>query len=196
MSTVKYPDIFDELKAEVRAAGLLERVPVRGSIEMIATAISMILVYTIVVNWNMFLGVWWATFALALFMTVIFTRAVFISHDILHTQYFATSILRDDIVSVPAFQIDSKVVCGSGDAWNAGLIYGLLFDLNQIDQLVLANTVAALYISSHDSSPPSRNDVIHCLISKPILSSIGKNLLMESFQSIKGNCFARLRERS
>ena len=88
MSIAKYPDIFDELKAEVRAAGLLERVPVRGSIEMAATIISMILVYVIVVNWSMTEGLWWAPFALAFFMIIIFTRAVFISHDLLHTQYF------------------------------------------------------------------------------------------------------------
>jgi sugar/nucleoside kinase (ribokinase family) len=98
---------------------------------------------------------------------------------ILHTQYYAASILGDDIVSVPAFQVDSRVVCGSGDAWNAGLIYGLLLDQNQIDQLVLANAVAALYISSQDSSPPSPENVILYLKSKPALSSIGKKLLME-----------------
>ena len=35
MSVAKYPDIFNELKSEVRKAGLLERVPVRGIIEMV-----------------------------------------------------------------------------------------------------------------------------------------------------------------
>ena len=88
MSIAKYPDIFEELKAEVRAAGLLNRVPVRGTIEMIATIISMIVVYVIVFNWETsglhILG----AVILGLFMTIIFTRAVFISHDILHTQYF------------------------------------------------------------------------------------------------------------
>ena len=88
MSVAKYPDIFEELKAEVRAAGLLDRVPVRGTIEMIATIISMIIVYVILFNWETsglhILG----AVGLGLFMTVIFTRAVFISHDVLHTQYF------------------------------------------------------------------------------------------------------------
>ncbi|MFT5662506.1 MAG: fatty acid desaturase [Sulfurimonas sp.] len=88
MSIAKYPDIFDELKAEVREAGLLNRVPLRGSIEMIATILSMVLVYVITINWNMTEGIWWASYALAFFMVIIFTRAVFISHDILHTQYF------------------------------------------------------------------------------------------------------------
>lgn len=34
-TTTPYPDNFSELKAKVRQAGLLDRVPVRGSIEMI-----------------------------------------------------------------------------------------------------------------------------------------------------------------
>jgi len=88
MSVAKYPDIFDQLKNEVREAGLLDRVPVRGSIEMAATIISMILVYIIIGNWNEMSISTWMPYALGLFMTIIFTRAVFISHDILHTQYF------------------------------------------------------------------------------------------------------------
>jgi len=88
MSIAKYPDIFEELKAEVRAAGLLDRVPVRGMIEMIATAISMIIVYVIVFNWETLNLALLGAVGLGLFMTIIFTRAVFISHDILHTQYF------------------------------------------------------------------------------------------------------------
>ena len=93
MSIAKYPDIFDELKAEVRAAGLLERVPIRGTIEMIATVVSMIIAYTVVINWENMPQEWWMPFALALFMIIIFTRAVFISHDILHTQYFKNKSL-------------------------------------------------------------------------------------------------------
>ncbi|WP_321777429.1 hypothetical protein [Sulfurimonas sp.] len=93
MSTATYPDIFKELKDEVRAAGLLERIPVRGSIEMILTMLSMVLFYTIVVNWQaMELGAF-SAFFLGIFLTIIFTRAVFISHDILHTQYFKNKTL-------------------------------------------------------------------------------------------------------
>jgi len=93
MSVAKYPDIFDQLKAEVRTAGLLERIPVRGSMEMIATIISIIVVYVIVFNWETLAPSVWAAVGLGLFMTVIFTRAVFISHDILHTQYFKNKSL-------------------------------------------------------------------------------------------------------
>ncbi|MBL6973737.1 MAG: hypothetical protein ISR67_05040, partial [Sulfurimonas sp.] len=80
MANVKYPDIFDELKSEVRAAGLLARVPVRGSIEMAVTVVSMTLVYVVVINWDLMPDTWWMSVAIALFMVIIFTRAVFISH--------------------------------------------------------------------------------------------------------------------
>ena len=89
MITSPYPDIFNELKAQVREAGLLKRVPVRGSVEMTATLLSMALVYYIVVHWtSLDLPAVWGAIGLGFFMVIIFTRAVFISHDILHTQYF------------------------------------------------------------------------------------------------------------
>lgn len=87
MIQANFPDIFDELKAEVKGAGLLDRAPIRGGIEMAATILSMILVYVVVYNWGMTEAYAWAPYALALFMVIIFTRAVFISHDLLHTQY-------------------------------------------------------------------------------------------------------------
>ncbi|MEA2110414.1 MAG: hypothetical protein U9P71_00030 [Campylobacterota bacterium] len=45
-ATTPYPDVFDELKKEVRDAGLLKRVPVRGSIEMIAIIVSFVVVFS------------------------------------------------------------------------------------------------------------------------------------------------------
>ncbi|MDA3947445.1 MAG: acyl-CoA desaturase [Helicobacteraceae bacterium] len=80
MSTAAYPDIFDELKAQVREAGLLKRVPVRGTVEMVAVLLSFAVVYSTLTLWNPIL--------LGLFMTLLFTRAVFVAHDILHLQYF------------------------------------------------------------------------------------------------------------
>ena len=69
MVKTPYPDNFDELRAEVRAAGLLDRVPVRGSIEMIGVVIAITVALTTAPLWNPIL--------LGLFMAVIFTRAVF-----------------------------------------------------------------------------------------------------------------------
>ena len=75
-----YPDVFAELRASVREAGLLKRVPIRGSIEMIAILVSFVIVFTTIALWNPIL--------LGLFMALLFTRSVFVSHDILHLQYF------------------------------------------------------------------------------------------------------------
>jgi len=97
---------------------------------------------------------------------------------ILHTPHFAASVVGDDIISVPTFQVETKVACGSGDAFNGGLIYGVLLDLEYTEQLILANAVAALYISSHDANHPNRKAVIRFLKSNPAVSSNGKKLLM------------------
>ena len=104
MSIAKYPDIFSELKAEVRAAGLLERIPVRGSIEMIAIIVSMIFIYATAPMWNPFL--------LGLFMALVFTRAVFVSHDILHTQYFKSKSLSFKL-SYPF----SAIILSNSSSW-------------------------------------------------------------------------------
>jgi len=80
-----YPDIFNDLKAQVREAGLLERVPIRGSIEMVAVITSMIVALATAPLWNPIL--------LGLFITIIYTRSVFVSHDVLHTQYFKSKKL-------------------------------------------------------------------------------------------------------
>jgi len=90
----KYPNNFNELKAAVRKAGLLKRVPVRGTIEMVAIILSMALVYYIVLQWeHMPVSSPLKTIFLGVFMTIIFTRAVFVSHDILHLQYFKNKSL-------------------------------------------------------------------------------------------------------
>lgn len=81
----EYKEIFDELKETVTKAGLLKRVPIRGSVEMIAVLVSFVFVYVTITHWNPIL--------LGLFMTLLFTRAVFVSHDILHLQYFKSKKL-------------------------------------------------------------------------------------------------------
>ena len=62
MSTqTQYPDRFDELKAQVRQAGLLDRVPVRGTVEMIAVLASIIATLVTAPLWNpVLLGLFWA----------------------------------------------------------------------------------------------------------------------------------------
>ncbi len=110
-----YPDNFNELKAEVRAAGLLDRVPVRGSIEMIATLLSMALVFYIVSHWDSIASdSLWAAAGLGFFMTIIFTRAVFISHDILHTQYFKNKALSFKL----SYPFSAFILSNSSSWWD------------------------------------------------------------------------------
>jgi len=114
MSTARYPDIFDDLKAEVRAAGLLDRVPVRGTIEMIMTILSMVIVYIIVFNWENSGLHGWGAFGLGIFMTIVFTRAVFISHDILHTQYFKKKSLSFKL----SYPFSAFILSNSSSWWD------------------------------------------------------------------------------
>lgn len=104
MSKTPYPDNFDELKEEVRAAGLLDRVPVRGTIEMIAVVVSLVAAMATMQMWNPVL--------LGLFMTLIFTRAVFVSHDILHLQYF-----KEKKLSFKLSYIYSALILSNSSSW-------------------------------------------------------------------------------
>ena len=114
MSSI-YPDNFNELKAEVRASGLLDRVPVRGSIEMIAIFFSLGLVFAIVSNWTTWVSNPHLTaFGLGLFMVVIFTRAVFVSHDILHLQYFKSKSLSFKL----SYPFSALIISNSSSWWD------------------------------------------------------------------------------
>ncbi len=104
MSVARYPDVFSDLKDQVRSQGLLQRVPVRGSIEMVATIASMIFIFVTAPMWNPIL--------LGLFMSLVFTRAVFISHDILHTQYFKSKSLSFKL-SYPF----SAIILSNSSSW-------------------------------------------------------------------------------
>jgi fatty acid desaturase len=104
MSVAKYPDVFDELKKEVRDAGLLERVPIRGTIEMVAIVVSLGVAFATMKMWNPVL--------LGLFLTLIFTRAVFVSHDILHLQYF-----KDKKLSFKLSYLYSAIILSNSSSW-------------------------------------------------------------------------------
>ena len=100
-----YPDIFDDLKEQVRKAGLLDTVPRRGIIEMIGIIVSLIVLYTTMSMWNPIL--------MGLFLTLIFTRSVFVSHDVLHQQYF-----EDRTISMAlSYPFSSLILCNSPSWW-------------------------------------------------------------------------------
>jgi sugar/nucleoside kinase (ribokinase family) len=96
----------------------------------------------------------------------------------LHTPHYSATIKDDETTAIPAFIAESHVVCGAGDAWNAGDIYGTLLSLPSIDRLILSNAVASLYVSSISASHPSLSDIVSFLESSPVLSRDGKKLLM------------------
>lgn len=95
----------------------------------------------------------------------------------LHTPHYSATIKGDELTSVPAFDVESHVVCGAGDAWNAGDIYGILLDLSPLDRLTLANAIASLYVSSASATHPQIADIVGFLKSNPILSRDGTKLL-------------------
>ncbi|SFV68801.1 Fatty acid desaturase [hydrothermal vent metagenome] len=104
--TIQYDELFDELKAQVRDAGLLARTPIRGIIEMIAIVLSIGLALSTAPLWNPIL--------LAFFLIVIFTRSVFVSHDILHTQYFKNKAFSKKL----SFPFSALILSNSSSWWD------------------------------------------------------------------------------
>ena len=94
-----------------------------------------------------------------------------------HTPHYTATIEGDVTTTIPAFTVESHVVCGAGDAWNAGDIYGSLLELAPIDRLVLANATASLYVSSTSATHPQLPDIVKYLESAPLLSLDGTKLL-------------------
>jgi len=91
----------------------------------------------------------------------------------LHTPQYAATIDGDETTTIPAFTVESRVVCGAGDAWNAGDIYGTLLNLPPLERLTLANAVASLYVSSNSASHPSVSDIARFLERRPLLLGDG-----------------------
>ncbi|MDQ7046370.1 MAG: acyl-CoA desaturase [Sulfurovum sp.] len=107
MSTlITYSDKFDELKAQVREAGLLERAPIRGTVEMLAVLICIITALVTAPSWNPLL--------LGLFLTLLFTRSVFVSHDLLHTQYFKSKSLAKKL----SYPFSALILSNSSSWWD------------------------------------------------------------------------------
>ena len=102
--TTQYSELFGSLKQEVRKAGLLDRAPIRGSVEMIAIIVCIVVALSTAPLWHPVL--------LALFLTLLFTRSVFVSHDILHTQYFKNKSLSKKL-SYPF----SAIILSNSSSW-------------------------------------------------------------------------------
>jgi ribokinase len=82
----------------------------------------------------------------------------------LHTTTFSATFKGKSEVVVPAFNIKVFRATGAGDAWNAGNILGDHNGLSDEARLMLANTVAARYLSDPDGLHPTKEKLAKFLI--------------------------------
>jgi len=75
----------------------------------------------------------------------------------LHTTVFSASIRGKQEVVVPAFKVKVLRATGAGDAWNAGNILADHNGLSDQCRLLLANAVAACYLSGVDGLHPTKD---------------------------------------
>ena len=81
----------------------------------------------------------------------------------LHTTKFSGTFTKKRETVVPAFKVRPTRATGAGDAWDAGNILGDAAGLSVECRLMLANAVAACYISSTDGSHPNRERLLRFL---------------------------------
>lgn len=79
----------------------------------------------------------------------------------MHTEKYVKTFCNDkETEKIPAFNVEPKRLTGAGDAWNSGDILGEAMGLPDELRLLLANTVAAYYISDLEGKHPTRQDLI------------------------------------
>ncbi len=99
-----FPDIFDDLKAQVQDEKLLDPAPIRGLIDM---AVILVLFGALILTageWNLFL--------VGVLLSLVLARAYYLSHNILHDQYF-----DDTKLNVRLSYIFWVIMLGSSYSW-------------------------------------------------------------------------------
>jgi len=81
----------------------------------------------------------------------------------LHTTSFSATFTKKGEAVVPAFKVKALRATGAGDAWDAGNILGDASELSAECRLMLANAVAACYVSRLDGSHPTREQLARFL---------------------------------
>ncbi len=81
----------------------------------------------------------------------------------LHATSFAATFTKKKETVIPSFRVPVLRATGAGDAWNAGNIIGDACGLSDNCRLMLANAVAAYYISNPDGLHPTRRKLIEFL---------------------------------
>ena len=79
----------------------------------------------------------------------------------LHTTAFSATFKGKKEVVVPAFKVKVLRATGAGDAWDAGNILGDHNGLSDECRLMLANAVAACYLSDPDGLHPTKQKLAH-----------------------------------
>jgi sugar/nucleoside kinase (ribokinase family) len=95
----------------------------------------------------------------------------------LHTASYSATLEGGELHLAPSFNVKPLRATGAGDAWNAGDIYGWSIGLRPRLRLLLANAVAAYYISSPNASHPTKPQVADFLRSAAVDSSSKINRL-------------------
>jgi ribokinase len=85
----------------------------------------------------------------------------------LHTTEFSATLKSKDEVVVPTFKEKVLRATGAGDAWNAGNILGDHNGLSDECRLMLANAVAACYLSDPDGLHPTKKKLANFLRTYP-----------------------------
>jgi ribokinase len=85
----------------------------------------------------------------------------------LHTRVFSATLRGETETVVPAFKVEVLRATGAGDAWTAGNILGDKSELSDRCRLMLADAVAACYLSDPDGKHPTRNKLSTFLKGNP-----------------------------
>lgn len=83
----------------------------------------------------------------------------------LHTSAFAASwpSAGGDVATASTFRVTQRRVTGAGDSWNAGNLLGYLVEAPPVERLLLANAVAAWYISSAEARHPTLAELVELI---------------------------------
>lgn len=85
-----------------------------------------------------------------------------------HCSRFAVSLGNTDVAVIPAFRVRPLRTTGAGDSWNSGNIFGHILGLPAAERLLVANAVAAYYISHPEADHPSIDKLADFVAQTPL----------------------------
>lgn len=72
-----------------------------------------------------------------------------------HTPECSATIYHNKVIRAPCFKVKVLRTTGAGDAWNAGNILGWGSELDDYSRILVANAIAAIYISKEKTEHPN-----------------------------------------